>query len=78
MTRRVEAKLRDGCGFPDTPTDYQIYADGRLVLDGSLEHFERRHAITQIDGDVEVSIWDRACLVTIASVECRDIDYTRW
>ena len=63
---RIEAQLRDGCGFPDTPTDYKIYANGRLVL-----------AYRQDDA-IEVSIWDRACLVTAASIDCRDIDYRRW
>jgi hypothetical protein len=79
---RVEAELRAGCGFPDTPTDYRVRAHGRVVLEGSLEHFDRRRDLRVVDdagrGAVEVTIWDRACVVAVDRVDCRDVDYRRW
>jgi hypothetical protein len=76
---RVEAKLRDGCSFPDDETEYQIWTYSRVVLDGELEDFNARHAIRGLEGGgVEISIWDRSCVVTEVSVECRDIDDRGW
>lgn len=78
-TPRVVAELREGCGWPDNPIDYRIRAEGRTVLEGSLEHFDDRHAFRRRDnGAIEIAIWDRACVVTTTIIDCHDIDYHRW
>jgi hypothetical protein len=60
-------------------TDYVISAHGRVVLEGSVESFETRHAIRRLEsGSVEISVWSRACVVTQTGVQCGDIDYQRW
>lgn len=76
---RVEAELRDGCGFPDAQVDHRVRAHGQVVIEGSLEHFDRRRSVERAaDGSVEVAVWDRACRVTAAAVTCREVDYRRW
>jgi len=67
-TGQIEVMLREGCGgFPDTETEYRVM--GRrpggtyeLLLEGGLEHFDRRHAVIPLaDGTSAVAIWDMLC-----------------
>lgn len=67
-TGQIEAMLREGCNdFPDTETEYRVIGrrpggSWELLLEGGLEHWERRHAVIPLDdGTSEISIWNMTC-----------------